>query len=116
MTPKPPKKSKPIHPMEVDVGFKKFKIVQAALTRENLYGMVEFTKNTLTIDPNQDLVDYKSTLLHEIFHIGFDMFGLGDDEDMPTIGNEFLTTVSSNMVMLVASLNHGLFEFIFSDE
>ena len=116
MTPKSTKKNKPIHPMEVDVGFKKFKIVQTALTKENLYGMVEFTQNTLTIDPNQDIIDYKSTLLHEIFHIGFDIFGLGDDEDMPTIGNEFLTSVSSNMVMLLASLNRELFEFIFSDE
>jgi hypothetical protein len=116
MTPKSSKKSTPLHPMELDVGFKKFKIIQAPLTKDNLYGCVEFTKNTLTIDPAQDLADYKSTLLHEIFHIGFDIFGLGEDEDMPTIGNEFLTSVSSNMVILIASLNRELFEFIFSDE
>jgi|TARA_R110002012_G_scaffold311508_1_gene521058 hypothetical protein len=103
----------PQHPLEVNLGHKKFKIVQRSLAKDNLYGCVEFPKATLTIDPNQSIEDYKSTLLHEICHIGFDLFGLGDDDEMPTIGNEYLTTVTSNMLFMIAAMNKELFEFIF---
>ena len=104
----------PQHPLEVDLGFKKFKIVQKSLAKENLYGCVEFPKALLTIDPNQSESDYKGTLLHEICHIGFDLFGLGDDDEMPTIGNEYITTVTSNMIQMLAGLNPELFKFILS--
>ena len=107
---------KPVHPLVVKLGFKEFKIVQRSLSKDNLYGCVEFTKATLTIDPNQSLEDYKWTLLHEICHIGFDIFGLGDDDEMPTIGNEYLTTVTSNMIQVLQGLNRELFDFIFSYE
>ena len=104
------------HPDELNVGHKKYKIVQKSLAKDSLYGCVEFQKNLITVDPNQSVEDYKSTLLHEIVHVGMDMFGLGDDDDMPTIGNEFLTTVTSNMIVLLVSLNPELFSFIFSNE
>jgi len=104
------------HPDELNVGHKKYKIVQKSLAKDSLYGCVEFQKNLITVDPNQSVEDYKSTLLHEIVHVGMDMFGLGDDDDMPTTGNEFLTTVTSNMIVLLASLNPELFSFIFSNE
>jgi len=103
----------PQHPLEVNLGFKKFKIVQKSLSKASLYGCVEFPKNTLTIDPNQSLEDYKWTLLHEIFHIGLDLFGLGEDEEIPNMTNEYLTTVTSNMVQTLAGLNPELFKFIF---
>jgi len=32
---------------------------------------------------------------------------------MPQLGNEFLTTVTSNMIQQLATLNKELFEFIF---
>lgn len=99
--------------MVVCTGIKEFTIVQRALTKENLYGCVEFPKSLLTIDPNQCIEDYKGTLLHEICHIGFDLFGLGEDEDMPQMGNEYLTTVTSNMIQMLVTLNKELFEFIF---
>jgi len=109
------KVNKPVHPLEVIIGFKKIKIIQASLHKDHLYGCVDFAKNTLTIDPNQCIEDYKWTLLHELCHIGFDLFGLGDDEDMPQIGNEFLTSVTSNMLKLLWGLNKELFDFIFSE-
>tara|TARA_R110000824_G_scaffold319844_1_gene506827 strand:+ start:419 stop:775 length:357 start_codon:yes stop_codon:yes gene_type:complete len=104
------------HPMILDLGFKKITIVQRSLAKEGLYGCVELSKGILTIDPNQPPPDYKGTLLHEICHVGFDLFGLGDDDEMPQMGNEFLTTVTSNMIQLLWGLNLELFEFIFSKE
>ena len=108
-----PKKTFPVHPMEIFTGIKTFKIEQKALTKDNLYGCVEFEKSTLTIDPNQCIEDYRGTLLHEICHIGFEIYGLGNDEDIPTVTNEFLTTITSNMIQQLAGLNEELFKFIF---
>jgi len=99
--------------MIVFTGIKEFTIVQRSLNKDNLYGCVEFPKSVLTIDPTQCIEDYKGTLLHEICHIGFELYGLGEDEDMPQLGNEFLTTVTSNMIQQLATLNKELFEFIF---
>ena len=104
------------HPDVLYVGFKKFTIAQESLTKDNLYGCVEFPEAKITVDPNQSDVDYKGTLLHEICHVGFDLFGLGDDDEMPQMGNEYLTTVTSNMFQLLVGLNPELFTFIFSDE
>jgi hypothetical protein len=109
------KKHYPVHPMELYTGVKTFTIEQKKLTKDNLYGCVEFHKSLLTIDPNQCIEDYKGTLFHEICHIGFDLYGLGDDDEMPQIGNEFLTTVTSNMIQQLAGLNRELFNFIFND-
>ena len=108
--------SKPEHPMIFNIGFKTYKIEQKSLKKEKLYGCVDLETNTITIDPNQTLPDYKGTLLHEIMHVALDLFGLGDDDEMPTIGNEYLTHVVTNMLQLIQSLNKELFEFIFSDE
>ena len=98
------KYEKQIHPLKVYTGIKTFTISQKSLAKDNLYGCVEFPKS---------LEDYKATLLHEICHIGFDLYGLGDDDEMPTIGNEFLTTVTANMIQQLAGLNKELFKFIF---
>tara|TARA_R100000008_G_C3469893_1_gene108445 strand:- start:258 stop:602 length:345 start_codon:yes stop_codon:yes gene_type:complete len=112
-----PKTKLPKHPLTLNVGHKTYSIIQKSLSKDNLYGCVEFTKNSITIDPNQSLEDYKSTLLHEITHVGFDLFGLGDDDEMPNqMGNEFLTSVTSNMFILLAALNPELFSFILSNE
>ena len=102
------------HPMTLDLGFKVFTIQQKSLAKEDLYGCVELSKGLITIDPNQSEADYKGTLLHEICHVSFDLFGLGDDDEMPTIGNEYLTTVTSNMLQLLWGLNPELFSSIFS--
>jgi len=107
---------KPIHPLEIDLGFKKFRIIQLSLAKEDLHGSVDFSKGILRIDPSQSLEDYKWTLLHEICHIGFDLFGLGDDEEMPKMSNEYLTTVTSNMMQVLYGLNRELFSFVFSYE
>ena len=104
------------HPMEVYTGIKTFTIECKALTKDNLYGCVEFPKSLLTIDPNQCEADYRGTLLHEICHIGYEIFGLSDDDEMPQMGNEYLTTVTSNMIQQLAGLNPKLFRFIFDDE
>jgi hypothetical protein len=84
--------------------------------RSGLDGCVDFSKNTLTIDSKQSLEDYKWTLLHEICHIGFELFGLGDDDEMPLMSNEYLTTVTSNMIQTLAGLNPELFKFIFESD
>lgn len=102
--------------MTLNIGYKTFDIVQKSLAKDNLYGCAEMCKALISIDPNQMEVDYKGTLLHEILHVGFETFGLGDDDEMPTIGNEYLTTVTSNMLQLLSSQNPELFKFIFSDE
>lgn len=99
--------------MVVLTGSKTYTIEQKSLQKDQLHGDVDFSKNILRIDPNQSLEDYKNTLLHEILHIGYDMFGLGSDDDMPTIQNEFLTLVTGNMLRLFANLNPELFEYIF---
>lgn len=107
----------PEHPLELNVGNKKFKILQKSLSKDSLYGCVEFQKNEIIVDPNQSLEDYKSTLLHEITHVGLDLFGLGDDDEIPSqISNEYLTGVVSNMFVLFAALNPELFAFIISNE
>ena len=87
-------RKKPMHPMVLDLGFKMYKISQPSLDKEQLYGYVDFSENVICVDPSQDSVDYRGTLLHEILHVGFDFFGLGDDDEMPTIGNEFLTHIT----------------------
>ena len=102
------------HPMTLELGFKTFQIVQKSLEKDSLYGCVEFPLATITIDPNQSLPDYKGTLLHEICHVGWDLFGLGDDDEMPQMGNEYLTTVTSNMMQTLHGLNKELFSYIFS--
>ena len=102
------------HPSKLDLGHKKFEIVQQSLKKESLYGCVEFSKSKITIDPNMSPEDYRSTLLHEICHVGLDLFGLGDDDEMPSFGNEYITAVTSNMMVLLAGLNPELFSFIFS--
>ena len=109
-------KKKPSHPMELNLGYKTFKLVQVSLEKDSLYGCVEFSKNRITVDPNQCTSDYKGTLLHEILHVGFDLFGLGDDDEMPSVGNEYLTHVTSNMLQILQGLNPELFEYLFSKE
>ena len=106
----------PQHPLVVFTGIKTFTILQKSLAKDNLYGCVEFPKSLLTIDPTQCVEDYRGTLLHEICHIGFEVFGLGDDDEMPQVANEYLTTVTSNMIQQLATLNQELFAFIFSYE
>lgn len=107
------------HPNILHIGFKSYKIVQKDLSDEDgveLYGYVDLTTNVIYLDPSQESIDYKGTLLHEILHVGFNLFGLGDDDEMPGIRNEFLTTITSNMMQMLVTLNPELFEFIFSRE
>ena len=105
------------HPNILHIGFKSYEIVQKDLSDvdgDELYGYVDLTTNVVYVDPSQDEIDYKGTLLHEILHVGFQLFGLGDDDEMPGIRNEFLTTITSNMMQMLVTLNPELFEFIFS--
>ena len=107
------------HPNILHIGFKSYKIVQKDLSDEDgveLYGYVDLTTNVIYLDPSQESIDYKGTMLHEILHVGFNLFGLGDDDEMPGIRNEFLTTITSNMMQMLVTLNPELFEFIFSRE
>ena len=106
----------PPHPTTLNIGYKTITIVQASLKDDDLYGCLEMAKSLITIDPDQEVGDYKSTLLHEVCHAGFEVFGLGSDEDMPQFGNEYLTTVVSNMIMVLRGLNPELFAYIFSQE
>lgn len=106
---------KPKHPMVLNTGTKIYKIEQKSLSKEGLHGCVEFMKGTLSIDPNQSPEDYKNTLIHEICHIGYEMFGLGSDEEMGKTTNEFITTVTANMLHLFSTLNPELFEYMFSE-
>ena len=107
------------HPDILHIGFKSYKIVQKDLSDVDgveLYGYVDLATNVIYVDPSQESIDYKGTLLHEIMHVGFNLFGLGDDDEMPIIINEFLTTITSNMMQMLVTLNPELFEFIFSRE
>jgi hypothetical protein len=65
---------------------------------EGLMGKVDFEQRIIFVDPDQDHLEYKKTLLHEIIHIGFDCFGLNNDGNMPVITNEYITTVTTNMI------------------
>ena len=107
-------KNKYKHPMHFYDGVQNYKIVQISLKEENLYGKVDFEKKIIYLDPDQDLPDYKKTLLHEIIHIGYDCFGLNNDGNMPTITNEYITTVTTNMMHHCFYCNRELFKFIFS--
>ena len=107
------------HPDILHIGFKSYKIVQKDLSDVDgveLYGYVDLATNVIYVDPSQESIDYKGTLLHEIMHVGFNLFGLGDDDEMPIIINEFLTTITSNMMQMLVTLNPELFDFIFSRE
>ena len=107
------------HPDILHIGFKSYKIVQKDLSDVDgveLYGYVDLATNVIYVDPSQESIDYKGTLLHEIMHVGFNLFGLGDDDEMTIIINEFLTTITSNMMQMLVTLNPELFEFIFSRE
>ena len=107
------------HPDTLHIGFKSYKIVQKDLSDVDgveLYGYVDLATNVIYVDPSQESIDYKGTLLHEIMHVGFNLFGLGDDDEMPIIINEFLTTITSNMMQMLVTLNPELFDFIFSRE
>jgi|TARA_R100000482_G_scaffold33359_1_gene10902 Zn-dependent peptidase ImmA (M78 family) len=107
------KKEVPQHPMKLLIGFKTYKIEHKDLSEDDLHGYVDLTTNVIYVDPNQSDSDYRGTLLHEITHVVFHMFGLGDDDEMPGIKNEFLTTITSNGFQLFASLNHELFLYLF---
>ena len=102
--------------MEIHIGFKTFKIEHKCQKEDELFGYVDFATNTIFVDPHTNLVDYKGTLLHEIYHVTLNLFGLGEDEDIPKVGNEYLTNVVTNMTQLVWALNKELFKYIFSDE
>jgi len=106
-------KEVPLHPMTLLIGFKEYKIEHKDLSEDDLHGYVDLTTNVIYVDPNQSDSDYRGTLLHEIIHVAYHLFGLGDDDEMPGIKNEFLTTITSNMFQLFASLNHELFFFLF---
>ena len=105
------------HPNKLNVGYKCYEIIQRSLECEKLYGYADLALNTITVDPNTVTdADYKGTLLHEILHVGYDVFGLGDDDEMPTFGNEYLTGATTNMLLVLQGLNPELFNFIFSNE
>ena len=101
--------------MKIYTGIKTFVIEQKSLEKDNLYGCVEFPKSLLSVDPNQCVEDYKGTLLHEICHIGYEIFGLNDDDEIPSMSNEYLTSITSNMVQQMAGLNPELFQYLFAD-
>ena len=73
---------------------------------------MELHKGVITVDPNQSIEDYKGTLLHEICHVGLDIYGLGEDDQIPQMTNEYLTSVTSNMIQQLAGLNPELFSYI----
>lgn len=102
------------HTMRFYDGVQNYKIIQKSLKDENLYGKVDFDDKIIYIDPNQDPIDYRNTLLHEVFHVGFNLFGLNSDGNMPTITNEYITTVTTNMLQHCWICNRDLFKFIFS--
>ena len=102
------------HPKQFHDGVRVYKIVQKSLKDEGLMGKVDFEQRTIFVDPDQDPLEYKKTLLHEIIHIGFDCFGLNNDGNMPAITNEYITTVTTNMIQQGWFCNRDLFQFIFS--
>lgn len=102
--------------MVLRLGSRTFKIVLKSLTEKELLGYTDFQTDEVFIDPNQSEESYKNTLLHECMHIGYDLFGLNDDDSIPKINNEYLVLVSTNMLRHLAGLNPQLFSFIFNHE
>tara|TARA_Y100000114_G_scaffold51894_2_gene47418 strand:- start:14659 stop:15012 length:354 start_codon:yes stop_codon:yes gene_type:complete len=100
------------HPLELHTGIKTFQIKLQSLEKDELHGCVEMHKGLITVDPNQSIEDYKGTLLHEICHVGFDIYGLGHDDQIPQMTNEYLTTMTSNMIQQLATLNPELFSYL----
>ena len=101
------------HPLTLNTGCRIYTIEQKSLAQENLYGCVDFEKAIIRVHPVAEEEEYKNTLLHEIIHIGYHMFGLGDDDDLPGINNEFLTLITANFLRLFAVQNPELFDYIF---
>ena len=101
------------HPMILDLGYKKYKIIQEDMADEDAYGYTDLATDIIAIHPDQTPANYKGTLLHEILHVGYEFMGLGSDV-LPKIGNEYLVTTTTGMLQLLEGLNKKLFKFIFS--
>jgi hypothetical protein len=101
------------HPMILKVGYKTFKIIHEDLTDYGAYGYTDMATHTIGIHKNQLEADYKGTLLHEILHVGYEVFALGADS-LPRIKNEQLVSTTSNMLQVLHGLNPKLFKYIFS--
>jgi|TARA_R110002020_G_scaffold8063_4_gene33134 predicted metal-dependent peptidase len=107
----------PEHPMVVHSNLRTFEIKHKVM--EGADGKLEFDESIMYLNPNQQTISlYKQTLLHELLHIVYELVGMDpeEEEDMPKYTNEFLVTVSTNTIMLLASMNQELFEFIFSKD
>ena len=107
-----PKSEWPEHPMTINAGYKTFTIVQHPKLKE--YGAVEFIKSTMYLNPCQGDDDYRGTLIHEMLHIVFEMWGFGEGNEVGTFTNEDLTTRAGYGLHTLAMLNPELFEFMFS--
>lgn len=107
----------PDHPMTVYTGLMTLEIKHKSMDED---GKVVWEDQAIYLDLAQStLFLYKQTIMHELMHVALDMVGLdpsGEDEEMPKFNNEFLVTVSTNMIMLLAALNPELFEFVFSKD
>jgi Zn-dependent peptidase ImmA (M78 family) len=107
-----PKSEWPEHPMTINAGYKIFDIVQDPKLKE--FGAVEFVKSTMYLNPHQKDEDYKGTLIHEMLHIVFEMWGFGEGNTVGNFCNEDLTTRTGYGLHTLAMLNPELFEFMFS--
>ena len=101
------------HPLTFNTGCRVYTIERKSLAKDNLYGDVDFEKGIIRVHPLDNEEEYKNTLLHEIIHVGYHMFGLGDDDDLPGINNEFLTLITANFLRLFTNLNPELFDYLF---
>tara|TARA_R100000458_G_C8275255_1_gene250283 strand:+ start:2888 stop:3265 length:378 start_codon:yes stop_codon:yes gene_type:complete len=108
--------AKPNHPIFLHLGSKIYTIQVQSLEEEGCYGCVDLVTKEIFLDPNQSDQDYKFTLLHEILHVAYDFLGLGDDEEMIQIKNEFIVTATTNILQLLQFTNPELFSFIFSSD
>ena len=103
---------------EVDVGYKKFKLVfKRSLTYNGnkCHGLTDWDRSEISLVLTQPDADSRETLVHELLHVVLDLVGLGGHETTGIVTrrtNEELVTLISRGLVLLMNLNPRLFSII----
>lgn len=82
------------------------------------FGVADFDKCIISLDPNVDEDTARHTLVHEIFHVFLETMGLGghheSKEDWVENTNEYITESMSRGILMLRNLNPKLWNILFS--
>ena len=107
----------------VDAGYRKFKIIPTKNLfsgDEKCWGVTDFDRCIIYLEIDVDDDTVREVFLHELTHILFELIGLGGslEDDKGALppnaipNNEYLTTISSRMLMLLMRLNPQLYKLL----